>query len=123
MLSTIGVVYRSSWELLFHYRFPSYEYESLRIKYFWKDSDHVYIVDFVDHTLKSVVEVKPNNLLKDPKTIAKLTALEKWCKDNSYSLLIASEKVIKELRDTTDLSVFDKNVQRKLSKIYETSKS
>ena len=112
-----GCKYRSSWELLFHYNNPSSEYEKLRIPYTLDNKEHIYIVDFIDNVNKCVIEIKPSTLLQDEKSQVKITALKEWCQIHDYKLCILCENEIKELRDKTDLSVFDEDVRRKLEKL------
>ena len=112
-----GISYRSSWELLFHYVNKEFEYEVLRIPYKFNDKEKIYIVDFIDFKNKIVVEVKPTNLFKREITKAKIKALSKWCKEHKYKLILCTEKHISDLVRTTDISVFDKDIQRKLRKM------
>lgn len=86
--------FRSSWEALYQCHMPDSQYEKLRIPYEFDGKKYIYIVDFVDHKNKVVAEVKPSNLLKDRKTIAKLEALNDWSKKNGYSFDIVDEKFI-----------------------------
>ena len=48
------------------------------------DKYRVYIVDFVDHFSKRVVEVKPKNLFATQKIMNKEHYLINWCIDNDY---------------------------------------
>lgn len=58
---------RSSWEAFFQLLNINFEYEKLRIPYFYKNEWHTYIVDFIDDYKKIVVEVKPNKERKKKK--------------------------------------------------------
>lgn len=90
-----GIKFRSSWELKF-YRYClekqlPVEYESLRLKYKFKDNNHVYITDFIDRTNKVLYEVKPNSLLEDDRVKAKEDAALKWCNKNGYEYKFITE--------------------------------
>lgn len=109
--------YRSSWEAAFHAICPNFEYESLRIKYRYSGKDCIYIVDFYDPVSKVAVEVKPYELLDDPKTIAKLSALLDWCCINNAEMRIASQDFFKVNLTDNILLEFDETTQRKLRAI------
>jgi hypothetical protein len=116
--------WRSSWEAVFHYLYPEYEYEKLRIPYEFNGEKYIYIVDFVDHNNKIAVEVKPIELFKDAKTSAKFAALELWCKENGYIAKKFTQNEIYFCKDKIEVSLFDENTQKKilgLLKIYEAN--
>ena len=117
-----GKRYRSSWEALYQYHNPEAEYEQLRIEYEYKEKSHIYIVDFINHSKKIVTEVKPKELTDDPKTKAKIDALEKWSKANNYSFVIFGVENIIEL-DEPDYSKFDCKTQEKIKAIYAKIKN
>lgn len=113
--------YRSSWEALYQYINPLAEYETLRIEYDLNDKTHVYIVDFVDHANKLVVEVKPKELCVGEKFAAKMTALTAWANNNNYkTLLVDKEWLQKQVLDI-DYSIFDTKTAKKIKALYETS--
>lgn len=112
-----GKKYRSSWEAVYQALYPTAEYETLRLEYQYQDSTFVYIVDFINHDTKEVVEVKPSTMSNDPKTISKLEALTKWAKQNNYSVIIADEKYLSRHDVTSVLHLLDKNTVRKISNI------
>jgi hypothetical protein len=117
-----GRKYRSSWEALYHYHNPAAQYEDLRISYEWEDSTKVYIVDFIDYQSKLVVEVKPLELCKGGKFIAKWSALQEWAKTNNYTAILVDKEWFKNTTSCPDLTVFNENTARKIGKIYETGK-
>lgn len=53
--------YRSSWEALYQYHNQYAEYETLRIQYLLDNKNRVYIVDFIDHINKLVIELNLKN--------------------------------------------------------------
>lgn len=114
--------YRSSWEAFYQYVYPDAEYEALRIEYAYNSQNLIYVVDFIDHIRKVVAEVKPKELLTDPKTIAKLAALKSWAIKNGYETEIFTLESIKTLPEP-DYSLFDENTVKKLKKIYATIKN
>lgn len=122
-----GKKYRSSWEAVYHSLNNIDEYEQLRIPYFYDGKNRVYIVDFVNHLLKRVVEVKPSNLLQScDKTRIKLEYLEEWCHNNEYKLELFTEVDIFNNRDKIQFEAFDVNTALKIKKViysYENSKS
>lgn len=116
-----GKKYRSSWEALYQSLDKDAEYETLRIPYVFKGSEYVYIVDFVNHLTKKVVEVKPKKMHNDKKTLAKIDALNQWCINNEYTLLIADETFFASNKCPSS-HLFDDNTYRKIKKLYETCK-
>lgn len=112
------ITFRSSWEVLFYHNNPEYEYEKLRIPYYYENKKHIYIVDFVNHSTKTAVEIKPKDILKrNDKDKAKIDALTEWCKENNYTLKLIFDEDIKEMVNKTDISVFDEKTQQKLLKL------
>lgn len=101
-------IFRSTWELIFHYINPDYLYETLRIQYENSEGNmSTYIVDFVNHSTKHVVEVKPMRLFDYEKYKLKENALLNWCRNNGYvysrfteSDLIININNIKDLLST-----------------------
>lgn len=115
--------YRSSWEALYQYINPHAEYEQLRIKYSINNTTKIYIVDFVDHINKQVVEVKPRELCAGEKFQAKLTALTIWAELNKYTLIIADKEWLQLQDKNIDYTKFDANTARKIKVLYETNKT
>jgi hypothetical protein len=113
--------YRSSWEALYQYFDNEAEYETLRIPYKFDNKDYIYIIDFVNHKTKTVVEVKPRELLNDKKTQAKISAAEDWCDNNGYDFVVADKAYFTSKPMPTDLSEFDTKTQNKIRNLYETS--
>ena len=113
--------YRSSWEALYQYFDNEAEYETLRIPYKFDNKDYIYIIDFVNHKTKTVVEVKPRELLNDKKTQAKIFAAEDWCDNNGYDFVVADKAYFTSKPMPTDLSEFDTKTQNKIRNLYETS--
>lgn len=111
--------YRSSWEALYQYFDPDAEYESFRLKYLYNNKEHVYILDFINHTKKFLIEVKPHEMLKDARTLAKIDAAKKWCLDNDFTFLLVDKEYLQKLKMPDDLSLFDKKTQKKIRKLYE----
>lgn len=113
--------YRSSWEALYQYINPSAEYEALRIEYDLHAKRHIYIVDFVDHTNKLVVEVKPKELCCGEKFAAKMAALNAWANNNNYATLLVDKQWLQEQVLTIDYNMFDSNTVKKIKALYETN--
>ena len=111
--------YRSSWEALYQYFDENAEYETLRIPYFFENNEYIYIVDFINHDTKTVIEVKPKELLNDKKTIEKINSIKNWCKLNNYQFLIADREFLISLPAPKNLSMFDNKTQEKIKKLYE----
>lgn len=112
-----GKKYRSSWEAVYHALYPEAEYETLRIEYNYQNSMFVYIVDFINHNTKEVIEVKPSKMIHDAQTSAKINALTAWAKQNNYSVVIADETYLSRHDVASVLHLLDKNTARKISKI------
>jgi hypothetical protein len=115
-----GKKFRSSWEAIYYSHFPESEYEVLRIDYIYNGNDHVYIVDFVDNVNKLAIEVKPQEHMADLRTIAKLAALQIWCNNNQFTLIIADQTYLRECGMPPDLSGFDQQTTEKVLKFYAT---
>lgn len=113
--------YRSSWEALYQYINPFAEYETLRIEYNLHDKRHIYIVDFVDHVNKLVVEVKPKELCIGEKFGAKISALNAWANNNNYKTLLVDKKWLQEQIVDIDYSMFDTKTAKKIKVLYETN--
>ena len=117
-----GVKYRSSWEALYHSYNPQAKYEELRISYTHNNQEKVYIVDFVDHQNKLVVEVKPREMVKDTLFQAKWKSLVDWAQHKGYTVLLADQYWLVNNVLNPDLSKFDDITARKLRTLYEASK-
>ena len=114
--------YRSSWEALYQYFDNDAEYETLRIPYYFENKHYVYIIDFVNHKTKTLVEVKPNELLSDKKTQAKIIAARQWCEDNAYQFIIVDKSyLLSQGPIPPNLEDFDINTRKKIKNLYETS--
>lgn len=118
-----GKKYRSSWEALYQYINHNAEYEKLRLQYIYKDSSAIYIVDFIDHVNKSVIEVKPAELCMGNKFNAKMNVLKEWATRNSYEMLIVDQYWLKRQLKNVDYSKFDEKTALKIRKLYETDKT
>lgn len=114
-----GKKYRSSWEALYQYSNKLAEYEKLRIEYEFEGISRIYIVDFVDHTQKIVVEVKPAELCSGLKYFAKKESLDKWASANGYTVIIATEEWLRCNIVVTDYSKFDERTVFKIKALYE----
>lgn len=113
--------YRSSWEALYQYFDREAEYEVLRIPYKFDNKDYIYIVDFINHKTKTLIEVKPQEFLNDKKTQAKISSAKEWCKTNGYNFIIADKAYFISKSIPEDLAEFDNKTQNKIRKLYENS--
>jgi len=113
--------YRSSWEALYQYFDREAEYETMRISYKFDNKDYIYIIDFVNHKTKTLVEVKPQELLNDKKTQAKISAAKEWCNNNGYNFVVADKEYFTSKPMPTDLLEFDIKTQTKIRNLYETN--
>jgi hypothetical protein len=114
--------YRSSWEALYQFINPLAEYEHLRIEYEIENERKIYIVDFIDHKNKQVIEVKPRELCNGKKFQAKMTALQNWAANNGYEVLIVDKEWLQEQKVTIDYNRFDGKTGQKIKALYETGK-
>lgn len=112
--------YRSSWEALYQYFDKEAEYETLRILYRFNNKDFIYILDFVNHKTKTLVEVKPQELLNNKKTQAKISAAKEWCNNTGYNFVVVDKDYLISKSIPKDLSEFDIKTQNKIRKLYET---
>lgn len=117
-----GKLYRSSWEALYQFYDPEAVFEQLRIPYEFDGVRHIYIVDFINHQTKTVVEVKPLELLDDPKTQAKILSVQTWCDENGYEFLIADQNYFLNKKMPENFDGFDFSTAEKIRRLYETSK-
>lgn len=118
-----GILYRSSWEALYKYFNNNALYEELRLKYSYEGDSKIYIVDFIDHVCKQVIEVKPIELCVGKKFNAKMMALKKWANEESYKVLLVDQNWFKQQNIQIDYSRFDRKTALKIRKFYETSKT
>jgi hypothetical protein len=114
----LGKKYRSSWEALVQHLKPNAKYEELRIRYQLGDKNKIYIVDFIDHVERVVIEVKPSRFRNDDEVVAKLTALKEWSISNNYDLIYADEYWIRSQPQPEDYSLFDEKTASKIKNIY-----
>lgn len=113
-----GKKYRSSWEAMYQYYNLDDEYETLRILYTFENKEHVYIVDFVNHTKKTVAEVKPAEFLKDKRTLAKINALKVWANKNCYMFILADQSYFRDKGQPSNMEGFDFNTCLKIKNFY-----
>jgi hypothetical protein len=113
--------YRSSWEALYQYFDKEAEYETLRIPYIFDNKDYIYIIDFVNHKTKTLIEVKPRELINNKKTQAKIFAASEWCDNNGYSFVVADKAYFISKSMPEDLTEFDNKTQSKIRNLYETN--
>lgn len=116
----VGIKFRSSWEAFYYSNNLTDEYETLRIKYMYDTKEYVYIVDFVNHATKTATEIKPSELLNNPKMQAKLLALGDWCTKCNYTIQCITEKNIFENASLDNIHLMDTKSQNKIKKLYET---
>ena len=83
----------------------------------------MYIVDFIDHVDKLVVEVKPYNLFNGTKWEAKYTVLKDWAKQHDYKILLIDQQWLTSNVPLPDLARFDSETAKKIGYLYETAKS
>jgi hypothetical protein len=115
-----GIVYRSSWEALYKYINPDAEYEILRLRYEYNNTERIYIVDFIDQKNKMAIEIKPKELNNGEKYNAKIKALKAWANENNFSVLFVDKEWLQAQDVKIDYDRFDKNTAEKVKKIYET---
>ena len=69
----------------------------------FEGAQHIYIPDFLviyDGVIKSIWEVKRDDfLISDAKTIAKMDALEIYCRENDFNMFIVNSKILKRLQN------------------------
>lgn len=114
-----GKKYRSSWEALYQYFDAEAEYETVRVPYSYNNKEHVYIIDFVNHNTKMLIEVKPKELTTDAKTQAKIEAAQKWCSNNNYRFVLVDKEYLLARSCPDSLDDFDAKTQIKIRKLYE----
>lgn len=114
--------YRSSWEAWYQYLNPNAEYETLRIEYEIHGKTKIYIVDFIDHNTKTVIEVKPIELCSTQIFKSKIHALNSWAVAHGYTMVLATKQWLVEQTRNINYELFDENTAKKIRKVYEISK-
>jgi hypothetical protein len=110
-----GKQYRSSWECVYQSLNPHDEYEKLRIPYTLDGKTKIFIVDFVNHTLKTVTEVKPSSIIYRCKVSRiKLEALYNWAASNGYKATIFNEYDIVALSEDIKYDLFDTKTEQRI---------
>lgn len=117
-----GKRYRSSWEALYQSHDPAALYEEVRITYQHDGQEKIYIVDFVNHDEKKLIEVKPRELTDDARTQAKIRAARRWAKGQGYEFVLADQEYLSRL-PFPDLNDFDSNTQERIRKFYEANQA
>lgn len=112
-----GKKYRSSWEAMWHSVYPDLLYETIRIKYNYKDKSSIYIVDFEDKTNKILYEIKPSSQKNNEKNITKEEYAKKWCLTNGYAYVIITEQEIIKHHDTILKSDLPESIKEKFRKL------
>lgn len=91
--------YRSSYELHYFRMLDSdsdvvtYQSEPLKIPYLWEGSIKNYTPDILvtRRDRKQLIEVKPANLVNEPKNLAKAIAADAWCSQNEVEYVVVTE--------------------------------
>lgn len=111
-----GIKFRSSWEAIYHYHFPTALYEKIRIPYFDETGkSRVYISDFYHPETKTIVEIKPSTVWIKQKH--KMDCVEKWCEENNFCFKKITETEIDEMKKQIcekDYELFDEKTLRKI---------
>jgi hypothetical protein len=119
-----GKKFRSSWEAMYASINPDDIFEKIRIAYTHDGSEHIYVVDFVNETTKTLTEIKPLAQATTTKVMSKLRAAEDWCNTHGYTLRIISEDYfVKNFNKIPFDELCIPNLKNKISKIkHEASK-
>lgn len=93
--------YRSSWEKMYMQYLEnklnaSYNYECLKIPYYYNNNKRWYVPDFfVDGAI--IQEIKPQYLINKERNVAKFSAAREYCKQNNMVFEVLTEKELKQL--------------------------
>ena len=93
------VIYRSSYELAYYKildeddTIKTWEVECIKIPYLFEGKTHTYFPDLLING-NEIREIKPVNLIKHPKNIAKQEAAEKFCLDRNWKYSYITEEDI-----------------------------
>lgn len=118
-----GVKYRSSWEALYQFYDPDAHYEELRIPYILDNREKIYIVDFINHTTKLCVEIKPKELCSGKKFNAKMHGLRQWATAHQYTVMVVDKEWFLDQTKEIEYSKFDPKTVKKIKALLnETSK-
>jgi len=112
--------YRSSWDAAFGVLHESYEYETLRIPYEYNGAFHTYIVDYVNHTDKVVIEIKPTGNSEDKKVSAKRQALVYFCNKVEYNYIEVDENWFKDFIDDSKILKLSLSLEPHILKLFLT---
>lgn len=121
------IKFRSSWEIIFYVLNYNIDlkYEELRVEYFFKNKRHIYIVDFINETTKTVYEIKPIINMEIPVNIEKLNTLKKWVLENNYKLELVNENMFdnityenfEKLLDTLKFEIPEQHIKDRIRKL------
>jgi hypothetical protein len=117
-----GKSYRSSWEALYQCINPTAEYETLRLEYNLENKTKIYIVDFIDHKNKQVVEIKPKELCVGQEFQRKIATLRNWATINEYTLLVVDKEWLLDHAVIVDYTKFDIKTAKKIKALYAANK-
>jgi hypothetical protein len=106
-----GRSYRSSWEVVHQIVHADAQYEALRIE---MDDGRIVIPDFINHTNRTVTEIKPKKLLLSPKYASKRKSVVDWCERNGYLYVEETEEDVSRYLIPEVMSLLDDDLKRKL---------
>lgn len=109
-----GKRFRSSWEALFYKFNQDYEYEKQRLVYLLDGEEKIYLVDFVNHSKRHLVEIKPSIHRNSKKQKAKEQALKEFCLKNKYYYSILDEEWFKSRYTISDIEDFEEETFNRL---------
>lgn len=84
-----GIMYRSTWELLFHLINESFKFEHIRIPYIKNEKPHLYVIDFFDGY--TMYEVKPKKFHTTSLNLIKQEYARRYAVDNNLLYVIIDE--------------------------------
>jgi hypothetical protein len=93
--------YRSSWEMKYMKYLEdcpdilTYQYESLRLPYFYRNKRRWYIPDFV--VGNKIIEIKPKYFVNRRRNLAKFAIARIYCAANNMSFEIITEEELKKI--------------------------
>jgi hypothetical protein len=112
-----GKKFRSSWEAAWSALHPSHLYEQIRISYWVANVEKIYIVDFYDPAVNTLIEIKPVEHTYSEQFKAKKLWAEKWALENNGYYKVITQEYFKDNMPALLLTNLPDDVKMKIRNI------
>lgn len=96
---------------------PELLYETVRIRYKYRETEKIYIIDFEDPVNKVLYEVKPQEHTTSSNFKAKKKAALEWCDRHDYTYVIITQHELKQYHDEILNSSLNENIKQRFKKL------